>query len=83
MREYAFVYDPRTGTFPVRYWVDDGSGPPPDSGRLMGPIPARRIDAWVEEQRAGAWPEPPYAVATMIATSWEAVADNFPGLYFH
>ena len=82
MHEYAFVYDPQSRTFPARYWVDGGDGPPPDAGRLMGPLPARRVDAWVEEKRAGPWPEPPYAVATMVATSWDAVVDNFPGLYF-
>ena len=56
MREYAFVYDPRSGIFPVRHWVDGGHGPPEDADRLMGPLPARRVDAWIEEQRAVAWP---------------------------
>ena len=82
MREYVFVYDPASRTFPVRYWVDAGEGPPADAARLLGPLPSRRVAAWIDEQRAGPWPEPPFAVASMIATSWDAVADNFPGLYF-
>jgi hypothetical protein len=28
------------------------------------------------------FPEPDHVVGRMAGTSWDAVADNFPGLYF-
>lgn len=80
MREYVFVHDRSTSTFPVRRWVDDGSGPPDDAKALQGSVTEADKEAWITRQQKN---HPSCEVAAMIATSWQTVENNFSGLHFY
>jgi hypothetical protein len=49
---------------------------------IEGLVTAEESEVLIEQLRQ-LYPEPRYVVARMSATSWEAVEDDFPGLYRH
>lgn len=49
---------------------------------IEGVVTAEESEVLIEHLRQF-YPEPRYVVARMSATRWEAVEDDFPGLYLH
>ena len=86
MTNFFFVYDRSTRTYPLRYWVrPDGAyleDAPAILEELDGTVDERIVESLLEPMRRR-FPEPRYAVACMTASGWEAVEQNFPGLYDH
>ena len=86
MWEFLFVYDRAQRTYPVRFWIRSA-----DQSLADAPAAADDLDGWLGETYAddllaglrARFPEPSHVVERMSGTSWEAVAENFPGLYFH
>lgn len=86
MWEFLFVYDRAQHSYPVRFWIRTVDQAPSDA-----PEGADDLDGWLREEYADdllaglriRFPEPAHVVERMSGTSWSAVADNFPGLYFH
>ena len=86
MWDYLFVYLPASREYPVRFWIRNAGQTGADA-----PPEADDLDGWVDEQHADdllaglrlRYPAPDPVVERMPGTSWQAVEDNFPGLYFH
>ena len=86
MFEYLFVHTVVSRTFPVRFWVRER-----DQALGDAPPELEALDGWVAEAYADdllaglrqRFVEPGYVVERMSGTSWQAVEDNFAGLYFH
>ena len=83
MTEFLFVWDRLEDTWPLRYVVNRG-GPVsvPKDVPIEGVVTAEESERLLEHLR-GLYPEPRFVVSRMSATSWEAVEENFPGLYLH
>lgn len=83
MIEYLFVWDRLENAWPVRYVVSRG-GPVsvPAGVPIEGVVTAEESETLIEHLRT-LHPEPRFVVARMSATSWEAVEEDFPGLYLH
>ncbi len=86
MWEFLFVYDRAERSYPVRFWIRT-----PDQALSDAPAESVDLDGWLREEYAddlltglrARFPGPDHVVERMSGTSWTAVADNFPGLYFH
>ena len=78
MHDYLFVYDRARRVYPARFRV--GGADRAEAEPMNGQIDAAFADDLLEGLRLR-FREPGYLVARMSASSWEAVEDNFPGLY--
>lgn len=81
--EYLFVWDRLENKWPLRYVVSRGGLVSiPSHVPFDGVLSADESEALLEHLRMR-YPEPRFVVARMSATSWEAVEEDFPGLYMH
>lgn len=80
-RRYLFVYDPRDRSFPERWCVpnaaDDATAPPTEeiTGWIVDPGGFETVRAGLRARYPA-----PLEVEEMHATSWSALARNYPGM---
>ncbi len=77
MSDYLFVWHPHSREYILRFQV--GGHPTAGVAGVIDPSEAEELLLALRRQ----FPSPEYIVERMSGTSWEAVADNFPGLYLH
>lgn len=86
MLDFLFVWERAARNYPVRYWVR-ANGQPMDAGPAELELMNGVIDVDHVEELLGAlrarYPEPQFVVERMSGSSWDSVADNFPGLYLY
>ncbi len=75
MTDYLFVYHPWSHSFLLRFRV----GSPAQEGDLGRVEPDEVEDALAALRRQ--FPSPEYVVECMSGTTWNAVQENFWGLY--
>ncbi len=86
MFDFLFVYSRASGAYPIRFWVrargQAFDNPPLPLDTMDGVI----SEPYAEDLLAGLrqrFKEPGYIVERMSASTWDAVAENFPGMYLN
>jgi hypothetical protein len=75
MTDYLFVYHPSSRTYVLRFRVGE-----PAQEKDIGQLKRSEQEEALRSLRKR-FPSPEYVVECMSATSWQAVEDNFWGLY--